>query len=157
MKKRKEKRSCNSFYFLCLKSNRKHQFCYTRTFSKYIVCTREGLRNKKVFIEIKCGWVHVPHTAFRWYSGEPLHNRWHWTKLQSSLPGILGNCEDNSVIKQDSSHPEVYRPTLLQFVLFKKNEVKVTSKIALWEYTLIMWANATITNFLKAYDFRNWL
>ena len=43
----------------------------------------------------------------------------------------LGNREDNSVIKQGSSHPEVYRPTLLQFVLFKKNEVKVTSKIAL--------------------------
>ena len=57
----KKERKKELFYFL-------HQFCYTQTFPKYIVCTREGLRNKELFIEIKCGWVHTPHMAFWWYS-----------------------------------------------------------------------------------------
>lgn len=37
-------------------------------------------------------------------------------KVVTFLPDILGNHEDNLVIKQDFSHPEAHRPTLLQFM-----------------------------------------
>ena len=50
-KKRKEKRSCNSFYFLCLKSNRKQTsiLLYTNIFKVHCLYKRRTKKQKGVY------------------------------------------------------------------------------------------------------------
>lgn len=67
-------------FILCLKSNRKQTsiLLYTNASSKYIICTREGLRTK-LFTEIQARvGESTPLTQLSdGTQEEPLHNHWH--------------------------------------------------------------------------------
>jgi len=116
-KRKKEKRSSYSFCFLCLKSNRKQTSTLLYTVFKVHDLYKRRTKNQTVYRD--------PSTSERerkpltrlsnGTQGEPLHNHWHWTELQNSLPDTWGNHVDSSVIKQGFSHLQVYRPTSLQF------------------------------------------
>lgn len=64
MKKRKEKRSCNSFYFLCLKSNRKQTsiLLYTNISKVHCLYKRRTKKQKGVYRDQTWVGTHASHS-----------------------------------------------------------------------------------------------